>query len=522
MDSENRLRILIIDDDQTDREIYRQSLNLLEGKGFEFAEADSGTVGIRTACEWSPDCVLLDYSLPDMDGLEVLARLRNSVDQHPFPIVMLTAYGGEALAVQAMKAGVMDYLPKRHAGGEWLSRAIDNAIEKFRLQRQVDEQRAQLERSAHRYQVLLESIPQMVWKAHSDGSIEYANRRWLDYTDSGPAADSCLAWDRLVHPEDRERTHTAWQKAAEAGAVFEAEHRLRRAADGEYRWHLVRAVPLRNGDHDALRWFGTCTEIEDQKRNEESMLQRQKLESIGRLAGGIAHDFNNLLAVILGGASFASDTLPPDNPVQGILKDVVFSSERAAQLTRKLLAYAGRGNLFPERVDVPGLVRQVCQGIRPSLDPSVRPEVREAPNAAAVQTDLAQMRQTLHDLILNAVEALPAASGTVSVSTRVAEIGPGSPLLNGLTPPNLCPGSYVSVEIRDNGCGMDEETQRKIFDPFFSTKGTGRGLGLAGVQGFVRSNHGYILVESAPAAGTLFRILLPAMREANVAGTSAG
>src|SRR5690242_6477650 len=91
MDSENRLRILIIDDDQTDREIYRQSLNLLEGKGFEFAEADSGTVGIRTACEWSPVCVLLDYSLPDMDGLEVLARLRNSVDQHPFPIVMLTA-----------------------------------------------------------------------------------------------------------------------------------------------------------------------------------------------------------------------------------------------------------------------------------------------------------------------------------------------------------------------------------------------------------------------------------------------
>ena len=507
------LRVLIIDDDPADREIYKQSLNVEPGLRIEFAEANSAAEGIETARRWQPDCILLDYNLPDMDGLEVLPRLRAS-GQHLFPVVMLTAYGGEALAVQAMKAGVMDYLPKRQAG-EWLFRTVNNAIQRFQLQRQIEDQRLALEESVRRQQTLLEAMPQMVWMADGGGSIEYANQRWLEYTAS-KSDRSRLDWDRLVHPEDLERTTSTWNQAVEAGSIFEIEHRLRRASDGECRWHLVRAVPMQSG---ALtpHWFGTCTEIDEQKRAQEATLQKQKLESIGRLAGGIAHDFNNLLVAILGGATIVSERLPKGNPAQPILRDVLSAGERAAQLTRQLLAYAGKGNLFVERLDLGQIVCQTCEAIRATLPASVLLELRNCPNLPPIETDVAQIRQVITDLVLNAKEAIGPGGGTVCVHTYVAEKGQDPAGLNGSGLPQAGTGQHVVLEVRDTGCGMDEETQVKMFDPFFSTKATGRGLGLASVQGFVRTNRGGIQVASQPGRGTRVRVVLPAAPAANAA-----
>ena len=504
------MRVLIIDDDPADREIYKQSLTVDSGPRFEFAETNSAAEGIETARRLRPDCILLDYNLPDMDGLEVLACLRTPLEQHLFPVVMLTAFGGEALAVQAMKAGVMDYLPKRQAG-EWLFRTVTNAIQRFRLQRQIEDQRFALEESARRYQTLLEAMPQMVWMAHGDGSIDYANRRWLEYTASDPDRGR-LDWDRLVHPEDRARTWSTWNRAVETISTFEIEHRLRRASDGECRWHLVRAVPMRRGAI-AMQWFGTCTEIEDQRRAQEAILQKQKLESIGRLAGGIAHDFNNLLVAILGGATIVSDRLPKGNPAQPILQDVMSAGERAAQLTRQLLAYAGKANLFVERLDLGQIVGQTCEAIRATIPAGVQLELRNCPNLPLIETDVAQMRQVVTDLLLNAKEAIGNGGGTVCVRTDVEEISQESAGLNGFRLAQT--GQHVVLEVRDTGCGMDEETQAKMFDPFFSTKATGRGLGLASVQGFVRTNRGGIQVESRPGRGTRIRVLLPAASATN-------
>ena len=501
------LRVLIIDDDPADREIYKQSLAFAPGVKLEIEESDSGAQGIEKAKQWRPDCVLLDYHLPDMDGLEVLAHLTPS-EQPLFPVVMLTAYGGDVLAVQAMKAGVTDYLPKQHARAELLSRAVSNAIERFKMQRQIQGQQLALEQSARRYKDLLEAMPQMVWMADSGGSVEYANRRWLDYTADGLAGGR-LDWNRWVHPEDRERTWSTWSRAVESGSTFEIEHRLQKASDGEFRWHLVRAVPMRH-DASTVSWFGTCTEIEDQKREQEKKLQSQKLESIGRLAGGIAHDFNNLLVSILGGSIMVSEHLPSGNPVQPILRDVISAGERAAQLTRQLLAYAGKANLFVERVDLAQVVSQTCNGIRANMPGRTRLEVHNAPSLPPVETDLAQIRQVTTDLVLNAKEALDRTGGTVSVRTGVEEIDGDAASHNRFGLPEIGTGLYVVLEVQDNGCGMDEETQKKMFDPFYSTKATGRGLGLASVQGFVRTNRGGIQVESRPSSGTRIRVLLPA------------
>jgi PAS domain S-box-containing protein len=492
-------RVLIIDDDRVDRHLSRQCLEKSPAWEFQFREADSATAGIELARTWQPDCTLLDFNLPDMDGIAVLNSLRGE-DGLACAVVMLTAYGGEELAVRAMKAGASDYLPKGQISVDTLPHAVVNATERFRMQQQIEQQRSALAASERRYQVLLEAIPQMVWTANAEGRVEYANRRWLEYTGLALEDAFHLGWDRLLHPEDRERTWTAWDQAKEARSEFEIEHRLKRASDESYRWHLVRAVPLA-GAGQITSWLGTSTEIEDRKRAEDAASEERRLQGIGRLAGGIAHDFNNLLVCVLGGASCAMQSLPPAHPAQEMLQDVVRAGDRLAELTRRMLAYAGKAMFRVEPIDVAQLVHDACESIRASIPETIRLEIRNTEGMPTVRTDPAHMRQAVLDMVLNAVEAIgEGSSGRISVRTGLVEVGEASVRAPGFSPAAIA-GKYVALEVRDTGCGMDEETRNKIFDPFFTTKFVGRGLGLAAVQGFVRSTGGGVEVDSRLGGG---------------------
>jgi PAS domain S-box-containing protein len=498
-------KVLIIEDDRIDREIYKRRLQHSTPFRFEFAESDTAAAGIEMAKGWGPDCILLDFSLPDMDGLETLPRLRGENDRLPCAVVMLTAFGGEGLAVHAMKSGAMDYLPKGQLSAEVLPHTVVSAIERFQMQQRIDEQRSALARNTRQYQILLEAIPQMVWMANAERRVEYANRQWLEYTGLSVEQAGRLGWEHLIHPEDRQRSWRAWDQARQTGSVFEIEQRLKKAADGSYRWHLVRAVPFHNSAGQIANWFGTCTEIEGRKQAETVNLQREKVQSIGQLAAGIAHDFNNLLVGIVGGASYVMESLPPTHAAQKMLQVVVEAGERAAELTGKMLAYAGKGNLYMEPTDLNQLVRDACDSLRGSIPKSIRLHIPAGRELPAVTTDSRQMRQVIVDLVMNAVEAIrEGAAGTISVRTRTMEVGEGSAAM-------VAAGRYVVLEVRDTGCGMNEETRQRIFDPFFTTKFMGRGLGLAAVHGFVRSNGGDIQVDSTPGQGACFRILLPAM-----------
>ncbi|HTQ53936.1 MAG TPA: response regulator [Bryobacteraceae bacterium] len=506
-------RILIIEDNAIDREVYKRCLGEA-ARGFEFAEAECGAAGIEMARSWCPDCALVDVNLPDMDGIEVLAQLKRPRGQVPFAAVVLTAYSEESVAVRAMQAGAMDYLPKASVG--ILPHVVTDAIARFLMQQHIEEQRAALEASARRYRELLEAMPQMVWTARPDGSIEYGNRRWLEYTGSRPGEMTRLDWDRLVHPEDRARTWQAWNQTSASQAGFEIKHRLRRASDGEHRWHLVRAVPIRGPDGEVRNWFGTCTEIEGQRRAEEADLEQQKLESLGRLAGGLAHDLNNLLVVILGGTSYAMDRLPAAHPAQEKLQDAQHAGGRAAELLRKLLAFAGKGNLNRTRANVEQAVWDAIE--RADIPASLRLECQAGRRVALVETDAEMLRQVIADLLRNAVEAIgEQPAGAITVRTAAVELSPEGSGRDAM-PKQLAPGHYVAIEVRDTGCGMDEETQKRIFDPFFSTKFLGRGLSLAAAQGFLRSNGGAIEVNSAPGKGARFCLFLPAADKGRRAG----
>ncbi len=510
-------RILIIDDNVIDRDIYKRCFRESAANEFEFAEADCAQMGIEMARAWRPDCALLDVNLPDMDGIEALNHLGGGSGRIPFAAVVLTAFSAEAVAVRAIRAGAMDYLPKAQVSAGTLPRAVQNAIERFHLQERIEEQRHALEKSVDRYRVLVEAIPQMVWMVNSEGVLEYANRRWLEYIGLTLADGAVLEWDGLVHTDDRAETMRAWDQAKREGTIFEIEHRLRRAADGGYRWHLVRAIPTRGSAGEITNWFGTCTEIEDQRQAGIANLEKQKFESLGRMAGGLAHDFNNLLVTILCGASYAMERLPARHPSVELMQGVIQAGEHAAEITRKMLAYAGKSNIRSEEANLGELVEAAIP--LAAVPKTIRVEFKSEGRIPPVETDTELLRQTVIDLIRNAVEAIgEGRTGVISVRITPLELkGIGAAKDPGAAGGHA--GRYASIEVRDTGCGMDVETQRNMFDPFFTTKFPGRGLGLAAVRGFVESSGGSVQVESAPGKGTRLQLLLPAVSEsASIAG----
>jgi two-component system cell cycle sensor histidine kinase/response regulator CckA len=501
MERRHPTRILVIEDNPTDREICKRYLQQSGDETFEFAESESLASGIALSQQYRPDCILLDVHLPDGNGVGALTDLRS------FPVVVLTAFGDEELAVRAMKAGAMDYLSKGRLADEMLPRTVHNAISQFEMHQ--------------RYDAMLEAIPHMVWTAAADGGVEYANQQWFDYTGLSLRDAANLGWDQLLHPEDRARTWRAWEESGRSGSVFEIEHRLRRASDRSYRWHLVRAVPVHASSGEVTHWFGTCTDIEDQKQKESLLLAQEKLKGIGVLAGGVAHDFNNVLTVILGQASLAMSRLDAAHPARQELQAVLQAGERAAQLTQKMLVYAGKGLFRAEIASVDKLVFEALMSMRPTIPPYINLRYRSGRDLPPVRTDVSQLRQVVGDLVKNAVEAIDGNStGTIWVRTSAVQIGGENGPRDRFLPAGITTGKYVALEVRDTGCGMDVETQKRIFDPFFTTKFAGRGLGLAAVQGFARSHGGAVEVRSAAGKGTRFRVLLPAAASAATSATS--
>jgi len=250
-----------------------------------------------------------------------------------------------------------------------------------------------------------------------------------------------------------------------------------------------------------------------ERRNlEEQLRHAQKLESLGLLAGGVAHDFNNLLTGILGNASLVLDIIDADPSVRAMLQDIIRASERAADLTRQLLAYAGKGKFVIEPVNVSSLVRDISELIRSSVPRTVDLSLQLTEDLPPVEGDASQIQQLVMNLVLNAVEATGERPGVVRVRTGISEVRPGGPAGH-LRPEAPTPGTYTRIEVSDDGCGMNETVMSQIFDPFFTTKFTGRGLGLAAALGIVRGHRGAIGVDSAEGLGSTFTVLLPAMPE---------
>jgi nitrogen-specific signal transduction histidine kinase/CheY-like chemotaxis protein len=251
-----------------------------------------------------------------------------------------------------------------------------------------------------------------------------------------------------------------------------------------------------------------------ERENEEALRQAQKLESIGVLAGGIAHDFNNLLTGIMGNAGLASRAVKAGRTEQAdkLLADVLAASRRAADLTRQLLAYAGKGKFVIVPVDLCKLVSEVSTLIRASISKKVTLVIDVPEECPVVEADRVQIQQLVMNLVINGGEAIGDNPGTLTVRVRTEHLTERREQLRSQGFP-IAPGDYVRIDVSDTGSGMDPETRDRIFEPFFTTKFLGRGLGLSAALGIVRGHRGAIGVRSAPGSGTTFTVLLPVRRD---------
>jgi PAS domain S-box-containing protein len=274
--------------------------------------------------------------------------------------------------------------------------------------------------------------------------------------------------------------------------------------------------PVRDANGVIVAASGIVRDITEPKLMEEQLRQTAKLESLGVLAGGIAHDFNNLLAGILGNASMASDILPQENPAHLMIAEVIKATERAANLTRQLLAYSGKGKYVIEPLDISGLCHDMIVLVKASVPKNVHVRLKLAPDLPPVIADATQLQQLVMNLLINAAEAVGDQPGVVDVATAERQVDDAYIAATPLSGQGVTADNYVLLEVRDNGCGMDAATVAKIFDPFFTTKFTGRGLGLSAALGIVRSHKGLIRVESSPGEGSVFTILLPAAKDRTV------
>ena len=313
---------------------------------------------------------------------------------------------------------------------------------------------------------------------------------------------------------DTPEVRAALEQIRDRGAVQFADMSFRTKDGRTIETEFIGTV-YPEGEHSAIQL--NVRDLTERRKFEREMQHTQKLESLGLLAGGIAHDFNNLLTGIMGNASLLYADMPPDDPARVQLRSIVRASERAADLTRQLLAYAGKGRLRTEQVDLSETIQEILTLIHTSIPRSVDVKLALAPELPPVEADPAQIQQLVMNLVINGAEAIGEGNpGTVQIKTGLRNLS-AREIHDNFTSEALLPGSYVSLEIEDTGSGMDEATKARIFDPFFTTKLTGRGLGLAAVSGIVKANRGAIRVYSTPGRGTSFYILFPAGKKKRAA-----
>jgi two-component system cell cycle sensor histidine kinase/response regulator CckA len=379
----------------------------------------------------------------------------------------------------------------------------------FKTVRDVTEQRRverELRAAHERFRLAQKALRAGIWERDLASGAGHWSPEFYELIGLEPRYPPTLeSWLRCVHPDDAERVRRDMLRSIERHE--ELRHQFRIVRSGQVRWITTFGQVVTDQSHPG-RLIGISIDTTDLHTAEEAVRQAARFESIARLAGGVAHDFNNLLAGIMGGASFIAEVLPQDHSAKSMLDLILRSSERAAQLTRQLLAYAGQGAFALRRLDLSRAVQEACSLVRGSFSSRVEFEVQTGWDLPPIEADPNQVREVVLNLVVNASEAIGDGIGSVRVRTGIERLDRAA-IASRFSGVDVAPGAYAYLEVQDTGPGMTQDVANRIFEPFFTTKFMGRGLGLSAVQGIVRGHRGAIELETSPGLGTRFRVFLP-------------
>ncbi|MGE3508659.1 MAG: response regulator [Vicinamibacterales bacterium] len=498
------LRVLVVDDAGEHAELVRQMIRFAGAWPDAMVDtARSYADALEAIARGHYDLAFFDYWLGSEDGLRLLREVRQR--GHHVPVIVLTGHGAEDVAVDAMKAGAADYLSKSNLTTETISRAMRHALALGAGQRQQRAAEQALRASEERFRALVENSWEVLLLLDVRGCVTYTTPSVTRQFGWQPEQLIATPLVDLLHPEDQRPVAQKFNAAlGRPGERMMTEARIRHA-DGTYRsMDAIVVNRLHEPAVDAVVF--NARDITEGRRLEEQLRQSQKMEAVGRLAGGVAHDFNNLLTAILGYCNLALDDLSPSDPSRRDLEEIRDAGERAATLTRQLLAFSRRQMLQPEPTDLNALVQQTEKMLHRILGEDIELITALSPELPEIMADPASIEQVIVSLAMNARDAMPS-GGRLIIETTLSELD-GAYADSHAT---VLPGVYVMLAVTDSGEGMDAATRSRVFEPFFTTKpqGKGTGLGLATVYGIVKQTGGYIWVYSEPAHGTVFKVYLP-------------
>ena len=518
-------RIVVADDNADMRAYMRRLLS----PRWDIETVADGQAALDAVRRRKPDLLLSDVMMPGLDGFGLVRALRAAPDLRELPVILLSARAGEEARVEGLDAGADDYLIKPFSARELVARVSGN-LEMARIRREATRD---LRESEARFRNMADNAPVMMWMTDATGCLTYLNRGWTDFT--GQTQQDALgygAWN-AVHTEDREPSERQFLSANAAREAFQIEYRLRRA-DGAYRWALSAAAPRYSDDATFLGYIGSVIDIGDRKEAEQllrqtnDILQRrvaaavaeqadaeaqlrqsQKMEAVGKLTGGVAHDFNNVLQIISGNLQLLARDTTSNQRAEQRLHAAMAAVARGSKLASQLLAFGRRQPLAPKVVSLGRLIRGIDDMLRRALGEGIEIETIIGGGLWNTYVDAAQVENAILNLAINARDAMNG-HGTLTIEA-------GNSFLDDAYAAqhvDVVAGQYVLLAVSDTGCGIPPELLERVFEPFFTTKpeGTGTGLGLSMVYGFVKQSGGHIKIYSEPGSGTTMRIYLPRSR----------
>jgi len=488
-------RILVMENDSSFAQIICDMLESNQNLSFQIVFANAIPGAVPAPVYESVDALLISIDSRKGIGLAHLAEIHFQFNS--LPILALIPAREDALGNQVLEAGAAEYLVKETLSRELLQKALKYAVEHTRAENAVRQ-------SEQRFHDLFENAKDILFTLDLEGNVTSLNK----------SAEEVMGWSRsearhiniksLVAPEHVNLCNQMMQRILNEEPLQHFEITMLRKDGRKVLLQTSARLIYSNGQKQGIQ--GMARDVTERRQLETMVQQSQKLEAIGRLSGGLAHDFNNLFCVISGHTELLTERTEAADPAVRNLTQIKKAVDSASSLTRQLLAFSRKQVFHPRILDLNGVVVETKKMLGRLVGENIEFFTSLLPTLGNVRVDPVQIEQVLVNLVLNARDAMPQ-GGKLTIETGNLELEEGAKSKRAIVPA----GNYVVLSVTDNGCGMDEEAQSRIFEPFYTTKelGKGTGLGLATVYGIVKQSGGFIWVYSELGQGTTIRVYLP-------------